>query len=141
MLRRTEDGFVVVGKPGGRDDLGGEDFDERLYRFLGDQVDSEQWQMLTSPDAETTWLRAHYDFRRDVRRAKERLSRRPDATVRTPIPRTPDLRVSATDFESLIRDDVDVTVRELERTISAAGQSVESVAAIYLAGGSSQIPL
>ena len=141
VLERTRDGFTVIGKPGGRDDLGGEDFDELLYEFLGEQLDPEQWQTLISPDADTSWLRAHHDFRRGVSRAKERLSQWPDAKVRTPIPGTPDLQVSVSEFENLIRGKIDVTVSELDRTVSAAGQSFSSLSAIYLAGGSSQIPL
>jgi molecular chaperone DnaK (HSP70) len=141
LLERTTDGFRVIGKPGGREDLGGEDFDDLLYRYLGQQVDQEQWQMLVSPDSDTMWLRAHYDFKTDVRRAKERLSRWPDAKVRTPIPGTPDLEVSAAEFEDLIGGKIDLTISELERTVTTAGKSLEELSAIYLAGGSSQIPL
>jgi molecular chaperone DnaK len=141
VLRRTSKGFDVVGQTGGRDDLGGEDFDDRLYRLLGARLDPEQWQTLISPDSEQVWQRANYDFRKDVRRAKERLSKQPDATVRTPIPGAPDMRVSVSEFEQLISDDIERTVDELERTIEQAGQRPVELSAIYLAGGSSRIPL
>jgi molecular chaperone DnaK len=141
VLCRTVDGFDVVGKPGGLDDLGGEDFDYRLYRFLGRRLDQEQWQTLTSEDSDPVWQRAVYDFRKDVRRAKERLSKYQDATVLTPIPGEPDLSLSRSDFETLVRDDIQSTVDELARTVSNAGQTVEALSAIYLAGGSSRIPL
>jgi Hsp70 protein len=131
----------VVGEPGGRDDLGGEDFDDRLYRFLGRRLDPEQWQTLIAPDSGRSWQRANYDFKKDVRRAKEHLSRYPDATVRTPIPDGEDIRVPRAEFECLIREDIETTVAELERTVEAAGHSVDDLAAIYLAGGSSRIPL
>ncbi len=141
VLRRTEDGFEVVGEPGGRDDLGGEDFDDRLYRSLGRRLDPEQWQTLIAPDSGRSWQRAHYDFKMDVRRAKEHLSRYPDATVRTPIADGEDIEVSRAEFEALIGEDIESTVAELERTVKAAGHSVDDLAAIYLAGGSSRIPL
>lgn len=141
VLLRTASGFDVVGRPGGRDDLGGEDFDDRLYQFLAGQLDPDERRTLTSPDADLRWQRAHYDFRKEVRRAKERLSKYVDATVRSPIPGAPDLRVSRAEFESLIREDVVGTLDELERTIELSGQSAETLAAIYLAGGSSRIPL
>ena len=86
VLQRAEIGFEVIGEPGGGDDLGGEDFDDRLYRYLGRRLDPEQWQTLIAPDSGRSWQRAHYDFKQDVRRAKEHLSRYPNATVRTPIP-------------------------------------------------------
>ena len=141
VLQRAETGFEVIGEPGGRDDLGGEDFDDRLYRYLGRRLDPEQWQTLIAPDSGRSWQRAHYDFKQDVRRAKEHLSRYPDATVRTPIPDGEDIDVSRPEFEALIREDIESTVAELERTIMAAGHSVDDLAAIYIAGGSSRIPL
>ena len=141
VLQRAEIGFEVVGEPGGRDDLGGEDFDDRLYRYLGRRLDPEQWQMLIAPDSGRSWQRAHYDFKQDVRRAKEHLSRNPDATVRTPIPDGEDIQVSRAEFEGLIAEDIDSTVTELERTVKASGHSVDDLAAIYIAGGSSRIPL
>ena len=141
VLQRGETGFEVVGEPGGRDDLGGDDFDDRLYRSLGRQLDPEQWQTLIAPDSGRSWQRAHYDFKKDVRRAKEHLSRYPDATVRTPIPDGADIQVSRAEFEGLIREDIESTVAELERTVKAAGHSVNDLAAIYVAGGSSRIPL
>jgi hypothetical protein len=140
VLQRTRDGFEVVGKPGGRDELGGEDFDYRLYRFLGQRLDAEQWDTLISPDSDEFWQRAHYDFRKDVRRAKERLSRSSEATVRTPVPGQPDMPVMVSEFEALIKDDIDATVQELEQTISS-NIRVADLSAIYLAGGSSRIPL
>jgi len=141
VLQRAEIGFEVVGEPGGRDDLGGEDFDDRLYRWLGHRLDPEQWQTLIAPDSGRSWQRAHYDFKQDVRRAKEHLSRYPDATVRTPIPDGEDIQVSRAEFEALIGEDIESTVVELERTVNAAGHSVDDLAAIYVAGGSSRIPL
>lgn len=141
VLLRTGENFEVIGRPGGRDDLGGEDFDDRLYRFLSGQLDPDQRTTLTAPDADLRWQRAHHDFRREVRRAKERLSKYADATVRNPIAGEPDLRVSRTEFEGLIRTDVAGTIDELERTIAASGQPADTLSAIYLAGGSSRIPL
>ena len=140
VLRRVEDGFEVVGT-GGWDDLGGEDFDERLYEFLAKRLDAEQWHTLTRADSQRLSQRSLHAFKVDVRRAKERLSREPDATVLTPLPGQPDMRVSRSDFEGLVREDIERTVQELKRTIDESGQSVEGLSAIYLAGGSSKIPL
>jgi actin-like ATPase involved in cell morphogenesis len=141
VLKRVEHGFEVVGEPGGRDDLGGEDFDERLYQYLGAQLDPEQWQTLISPEAERPWKRANHGFREEVTRAKERLSTEPDATVIVPFPVDRDLKVSASDVNGLIRADIESTVEELGRTIKDAGLSVADLSVIYLAGGSSRIPL
>lgn len=128
----------MTGKPGGLD-LGGEDFDERLYGFLGRQLDPGEWELLTQADSDLEWDRRRYHFKNDVCRAKERLSKHSTAHVYWPNPG--DLRVSRSDFEGLIRDAIESTVDELERTITGAGQTVAGLSAVYLAGGSSRIPL
>jgi hypothetical protein len=141
VLERTAEGFDVVGSPGGSEALGGGDFDESLCRFVGRQLSEDDWCGLNAQDTEPEWRRANYDFRRAVRRAKERLSDNPDATVFVPPPVGRDVTVSRLDLEGLIRADIENTIVELERTIHDAGMSAADLAAIYLAGGSSRIPL
>jgi molecular chaperone DnaK (HSP70) len=144
VLARTNDGFKVIGAPGGNEYLGGEDFDERLYRYLGEQLDEEEWHLLQSESSDRPWRRASLDFRNSVRRAKEKLSREgvTQATVRVPPPVDRELTVSRSEFEDMIRSDIKDTVAELQRTIVEAPEtSVENLRAIYLAGGSSRIPL
>ncbi len=43
VLKRTGKTFEVVGRTGGDEELGGEDFDDLLYRHLGDQLGGEVW--------------------------------------------------------------------------------------------------
>jgi hypothetical protein len=138
VLQLTENGFEIVGSPGCNDKLGGEDFDNRLYRFLGAQIEPERWSRFTSADISQ---RAHYQFKSEVRDAKERLSQEPEAAVWLPAPVERELTISRPDFEDLIREDIESTVDEVERAIRSAGQTVESLSAIYLAGASSRIPL
>ena len=52
-----------------------------------------------------------------------------------------ELEANVADFERLIAPTLRGTVAELERTILAAGLQTSDLAAIYLAGGSSRIPL
>ena len=144
VLARTADGFEVIGAPGGNEFLGGEDFDEALYRHLGEQLDEEQWQLLSSETSDQPWRRANLDFRIRVRRAKERLSRDgvTQATVQVASPVDRELTVSRSELESMIRADIEDTVERLKATIDEAPEtSIENLRAIYLAGGSSRIPL
>ena len=52
-----------------------------------------------------------------------------------------EVEVTRGELEDLIRADVDKTVQELARTITAAGLSPDDLDAIHLVGGSSRIPL
>ena len=144
VLCRTDDEFVVVGQPGGREDLGGEDFDERLYLFLGEQLPDDAWaRMRTAPlDGDSrVWARANRELRRRARRAKELLSSNPQVDVYIPAPIERDLTVTAEQLNRMIRDDIEGSIGELDRTIQSAGLEPSQLAAVYLAGGSSRMPL
>ena len=54
VLKRRGDSFEVVGRTGGDEELGGEDFDDLLYRHLGDQLPGEVWQRLRKPTRSRT---------------------------------------------------------------------------------------
>lgn len=143
VLRRTEAGFEIHGQPGGIDPLGGEDFDYRIYQFLGEQLAAEDqaaWEALRE-SPERKWRRASADFLTEARKAKEALSRQTsyDLYLRDPVDR--EIRLTKGQVESLIQADIERTLDELERTIGGAGLSTGDVSAIYLVGGSSKIPL
>ena len=144
VLQRTDTGFQVVGVPGGRNGFGGEEFDHRVYRFLGAQLPEEDWLRLRSKsetDDDTAWPKANRHFQRNVRRAKELLTKTSQVDVLVPSPVNRELILRTDDLDGLIRADVEDSVDELERTIRSAGLEPDQLAAIYLAGGSSQIPL
>ncbi|MGO9754418.1 MAG: Hsp70 family protein [Solirubrobacteraceae bacterium] len=140
VLQRVADGFEVVGEPGGDEDLGGEDFDDRLYRWLGSQLPAEDWQNLRTSRT-GGWPQTNRQLLREARKAKEHLSRNPDAPVYVPAPVDRDILVNVAELRTLIADDIEATVEELARTIQGAGLAPDQLEAIYLAGGSSAIPL
>ncbi len=146
VLKRTAAGFEVVGRPGGREDLGGENFDDLLYRHLGGQLSTEHWRALrhAAVNHDTTgniWREANFQLQREARVAKEILSDSPDYEVRVPVPVDAYLPVTAAELKELIRADLEETVVELRRSIESARIKPSELAAIYLAGGSSRIPL
>lgn len=140
VLQRTEDSFALAGPPGGIEQLGGEDFDFRLYQRLGSELADDQWKALQAP-TDRVWTQANRELLRNARRTKEALSRNPDYEflLGYPIDRT--LVVTAEGFQELIADSITETVQELARTIRSAGLKPTDLAAVYLAGGSSKIPL
>lgn len=140
VLQRTEDSFVLAGAPGGNENLGGEDFDDRLYRYLGQQLSHEDWRQLQESE-DRIWTQANTELRRSARRTKEFLSRAPRYEFYMPPPLNQELQVTAETLRELIVQDIQSTVVELERTVRDAGLDPNQLAAIYLAGGSSRIPL
>jgi hypothetical protein len=143
VLKRHGSSFTVVGRTGGDEELGGEDFDDLLYRHLGDQLPGDVWEHMRRADAskDRTWAQVNRELLRHARRAKEGLSRSPQYEFYLPPPVDQELEANVTDFERLIAPTLRGTVAELERTILAAGMQTSDLAAIYLAGGSSRIPL
>ncbi|MFN8150331.1 MAG: Hsp70 family protein [Solirubrobacterales bacterium] len=143
VLKRTRDSFEVVGRTGGNEELGGEDFDDLLYRHLADQLPGDALQAMreADEDRDRTWAQANRSLLRQARRAKEGLSRSPEYEIYLPAPIDKEVEATAAEFERLIAPTLRGTVSELERTILAAGIKVADVKAIYLAGGSSRIPL
>jgi hypothetical protein len=143
ILERTEESFVVVGRPGGDEELGGEDFDDLLYRHLGEQLDGDTWYTLrnsTGP-GERAWPQANRELLRHAKQAKEGLSRHSQYEFYLPQPIDHEFLATAQEFERLIGPTLRGTGAELERTILAAGLQPAALEAIYLAGGSSRIPL
>jgi actin-like ATPase involved in cell morphogenesis len=143
VLRRTEEGFEVVGPPGGSDRLGGEDFDERLYQHVGAALaaqDGDAWEHLRYSE-ERPWVRANAALRAEVRAAKEALSSTADYTIYVPAPVDAEVRVTREELERLIAGDLERTVDELCATVDRAGVTLDDLAAVYLVGGSSRIPL
>ena len=143
VLKRTGSTFEVVGRTGGDEELGGEDFDDLLYRHLGDKLGGDAWDQLRTADErkDRTWAQANRELLRQARRAKEGLSRNPEYEFYLGPPVDQELSATVEEFEGLIAPTLRGTVAELERTILAADLKTADMKAIYLAGGSSRIPL
>lgn len=143
ILRRGPEGFALVGAPGGDDWLGGEDFDQRLFDHVLGHVyarDQTVWRHLMEPP-NPQWQRARMMLTEDVRTAKEALSSTPRFTVAVGEEQPLDIEVTRQELDDLIRDDLDRTVGMLDATIRAAGLPRSQIAALYLTGGSSRLPL
>ncbi|MFN8151093.1 MAG: Hsp70 family protein [Solirubrobacterales bacterium] len=143
VLKRTGETFEVVGRTGGNEELGGEDFDDLLYRQLAEQLPGDKREQLRSADErqDRIWAQANRELLRQARRAKEGLSRNPEYAFYMPPPVDQELSATVSEFEGLITPTVRGTISELERTILAADLQVADLNAVYLAGGSSRIPL
>ncbi|MCP2256752.1 Hsp70 protein [Streptoalloteichus tenebrarius] len=141
VVGATQNGFVVLAEDG-LPDLGGLDVDQALLEHVGRQVsqrDPAGWQRLLRP-VSTADRRAQRALREDVKAGKEALSRHPQTEVPLPEP-FDDVLVTRTELEGLIRPSLLRSVELLAATIRSTGMTPQSLAGIYLVGGSSRIPL
>ncbi|WP_328708417.1 Hsp70 family protein [Microbispora hainanensis] len=139
VLRRTATGFDVITQ-GGSDRIGGEDFDEALYELAADHamtLDPAAWQDFT----QATGPRASRDralLRRDITEAKELLS---VELTRTILAGNQTIRITRDELNQAIEADIQETITEFHRVLTSTGLSLGDLAAVYLTGGSSRIPL
>ncbi|MCD2188610.1 Hsp70 family protein, partial [Actinomycetospora soli] len=139
VVRKTADGFELPGAPEGIEQLGGVDFDDRVFDHARagvgaafDELDPED------PDVVSAITR----LRQECVEAKEALSSDTEVTIPVLLPtvRT-NVRLTRREFEAMIRGSLDHTVAALTRTVASAGLSADDLQAVLLVGGSSRIPL
>lgn len=142
VLHRTTEGFDLLGVPGRDEAVGGDRFDHLLLTWIGEhleEVDPDLWDRLRTSD-EPTWRQAARQLRAQARRAKEALSSYTSTQVLVPVADR-DVMVNRSQFEAMIVDDVERTVELMADTVAGTGLAIDDLAAVYLVGGSSRIPL
>lgn len=147
VVRRTDDGFEVVGSPGGQDRCGGEEFDDLLMHEIGEHIaDSEIRQRLLDPQLDdVSLLPARNQLRAAVTSAKEELSGPIERVVIT-VPLLGDfVELTRATLEALIGPKIEASVGLLLETIGSAsrdhGLRDSDLVGVVLTGGSSRIPL
>ncbi len=141
VLQRSGETFKVVGKPTGDAELGGELFDEIIMNHVGDQLDESQWdEMMTSDDL--PWRQSASRLRAECKRVKEAVSAHDygELVVGTPNGLS-QLRLTRTEVEELLEPHIDEALHLLARCIGDAGVPASDLAAIFVAGGASRMPL
>ncbi|GAB3828003.1 Hsp70 family protein [Dactylosporangium cerinum] len=139
VVRRTEDGFELLATLG-LDDAGGLDVDAALFARLRDQVPDPQgyWPRLTNP-ADALDRRVAQQVWDNVRTAKEMLSRLPSTLVHLPLFNV-EVPVDRATLDRLAAPVLQRTVSTCVEVLAVAGQPMSSLAAVFLAGGSSRMP-
>lgn len=136
-----EAGRFAVRSADGLDYVGGVAFDRKLFDIVGKQLTESRpdaWAALSRPQSRAD-RQARLLLDEDIRSVKETLSERQQWKL--PVPRVDaELLITRDEFEAAIRDDVDVSVGVLEEVVRAA-RLPQQLAALYLVGGSSTIPL
>lgn len=139
VVRRTSDGFDVVGPPGGLADLGGVEIDDAVFARV-DAALGHVLQTVAPDDAEG--MAAVRRLRTACRAAKEQLSYSAETTVEVALPHLSTwVPITRAQLEDDIRPWLIAAVDVVARTITAAGLSLPDVHVALLVGGSSRIPL
>ncbi len=134
-------GFRVLATHGDPN-FGGADIDQLLLDHIGATVHGQEqadWHALMSGQ-DMSDRRRRRMLRQDVRGAKETLSRHTYTDVPLPPP-FPDAHVTRADLEKLLAEPLGRAVALTADTIAAAGLRPDALAAVFLVGGSSRIPL
>jgi ABC-type branched-subunit amino acid transport system substrate-binding protein len=142
VVRRNAGGGFDVLSSEGLEDAGGLDVDAAVVAYLGKQFDPEQaplWQRLSQPGDEND-RRAAWQLWEDARQAKEMLSRAATTYVHVPL-LDESVPLGREQLEELARPILDRTVTSTQLAVSGAGLQTGQLAAIFLVGGSSRIPL
>nr|MBA2310877.1 Hsp70 family protein [Pseudonocardiales bacterium] len=139
VVHKDLQGFGLLGRPEGVERLGGIDLDELVFEHVREGL-PEAFDGLD--DTDPAVLSAVAAVRRECTEAKEALSSDTEVSipVLTPAGRG-SVRLHRSEFEAMIRPQIEETVTALRRAVGSAGLSPEQLTAVLLVGGSSRIPL
>lgn len=139
VLRRTAQGFEIIGKPEGIERLGGIDFDAAVAAHVARSLDGALDDL---DDDDPAAMAAMSRLRQDCVDAKEALSSDTDATIPVLLPSLQtDVRITRTEFEALIRPSLVDSIGAMHRAVKSAGVEWTDVSKVLLIGGSSRVPL
>ncbi|MDQ1374427.1 MAG: molecular chaperone DnaK, partial [Actinomycetota bacterium] len=119
VLRKTAEGFEVLGRPDGIERLGGIDFDEAVFVHVAGALGATALENLDPDDPASRAAVAR--LRVECIEAKEALSSDTDVVIPVMLPPVQtEVRLTRGEFESLIRPALSPTVDALSRTLSSA---------------------
>ncbi|MFT3851597.1 MAG: Hsp70 family protein [Ilumatobacteraceae bacterium] len=139
MVRRTADGFSLIGRPEGMERFGGIDIDAAIVAHVDQALDGA----ISAMNPEDVAVQAGVArLRDDCRAAKEALSADTDTRIAVSLPGLQtEVPLSRSDLEEMVRPRLHETVDALRRAVSSAGLQMSEISRVLLVGGSSRIPL
>lgn len=139
VLRKRPGGVEILGTPEGIERLGGVDFDDAILSYV-DYSASGALGELDPRDPQVAVALAR--LRQDCILAKEALSVDTETVLPVFLPgRHFDVRITRSDFEDMVRAQIESTIGALSRTLQSAQVRPADLSAVLLVGGSSRIPL
>jgi molecular chaperone DnaK len=136
------DGVFEVKSTAGDTKLGGDDWDERLMKFIAAEFEKEHGIDLLKDKI------AHQRLKDAAEKAKIELSQKVTANVNLPFitadangPKHLDVDISKAKFESLTSDLLDRCASPCEQSIKDAKLSLKEIDRVLLVGGSTRMPM
>ena len=140
-ILELDKGYVGVKATSGNNRLGGDDFDERIIRYLIDEFKKEYGVDLSQDKM------AMQRLKEAAEKAKIELSGLPQTTVNLPFisannagPLHMDITITRAKFNELTADLVEATMIPLRQAMSDAGLTAQDIDRVILGGGSTRIP-
>jgi molecular chaperone DnaK len=139
ILRKTTDGFEIMGEPEGIERLGGIDFDAAVFAHVARSLGGALEQL---DEDDPTAVAAMARLRAECTLAKEALSSDTDVSIQVLLPNIQtDVRLTRAEFEAMIRPSLADSIAAMRRALASANVDVADVTTVLLAGGSSRIPV
>ena len=139
VLEKTDEGFALLGTPGGLEHLGGVDFDQAVFGHVLGSIKDTIAKLDPDDQVVTSGLAR---LRRECIEAKEALSSDTDVVVPVALPGiSTSVRLTRSELEAMIRPGLVETVAAMRRALQSASLQPSDLTATVLAGGSSRIPL
>jgi len=139
VLRTTEHGFDILGRPEGIEGLGGLDFDEAVFTHVDQTLDGAVSRL---DPADPRAISAVIRLRHECVTAKETLSADTETTIPVLLPELQtEVRLTRGEFEKMIRPAIDATIASLRRALESARVDLPQLHTVLLVGGSSRIPM
>ena len=139
VVRCTESGAEILGRPEGLERLGGVDLDQIVVLHV-DQALGGRLRELDTTDPEGR--RALVRLRADCTAAKEALSNDTEVNIPVALPGLhTEVRLTRDELEAAARSRIADTLGALDRAIADAGIAPPALAGVLLVGGSSRIPV
>ncbi len=139
VVRRSNDGYEILGRPAGLEQLGGLDFDQVVFDLVVESM-PEVFEDLDPDDLNVQ--RSVARLREECTRAKIALSFDARTAVPVVLPGVvSDVLIARSDFEERIEPYVSSSIATLDETIRTADMTAEDLTAILLVGGSSRVPM
>ncbi|MCI0685923.1 MAG: Hsp70 family protein [Sporichthyaceae bacterium] len=139
VLRKTDTGFAILGRPEGIERLGGIDFDAAVFNHvrqaLGGKLDDLD-------DTDFAAIAAVGRLREECVDAKEALSSDTDVSIPVLLPNvSTEVRLTRTELEAMVRPALYESIEALRRALRSAGVTPDQLHSVLLVGGSSRMPI
>ena len=141
-ILETGDGVFEVKSTSGNNNLGGDDFDNRVMEYLADEFKKENGVDLHKDSM------AMQRLKEAAEKAKKDLSGMSSTEVSLPFlsqgesgPLHLNLNLTKAKFEDLVRDLVESTMEPVRKALKDAGLTAKDIDKVLLVGGSTRIPM